>query len=476
MNELLDSNKRMANNEVIYNQVITSEWKELLAITSPEAFNLLQRLADEKSADLAEEFYSYMLQDKEAAFFLSRQQVHDRLYGSMCKWVASILSNTGEDLPALIEHQKKIGQIHARIGIPVELVERGARRLKWTLYEDILPETGNDPLCFEAMRFASISIDIAIEIMSRTYSQSHDRAAKNEESYRLFSILENAGMERERQNAALLNWENAFIFSVATGAPLASIPELSGSEFGLWFNHKGKSSFNNAQGIKVISDLIVETDNYINHYSKVSPLSPSNYSPLLKSVRSKIYKINMLLGSLFDDVQKLESGKDTLTLLLNRRFLPTILRHETALAMHSNSALTVTMIDIDHFKSINDTYGHATGDIVLKSIAEILYENTRNSDYIFRYGGEEFMVVLIETPKFAAYALIERLREKIQDHQIHLQNGKTITTTISAGIAVYSGHPDYECLIKSADDALYKAKANGRNRVEYASEDDLRKN
>ncbi|MCV9880412.1 diguanylate cyclase [Brenneria izbisi] len=450
--------------------MITSEWQELLANTSSDAFNLLQKLAEEKSASLAGAFYSYMLQDKEAAFFLSRQQVYDRLYGSMRNWIASILSNTGEHLPTLVEHQKKIGQIHARIGIPVELVARGARRLKWKLSQDILPEEGNNPSCFEAMRFVSISIDIAIEIMSRTYSLSYGRAAKNEESYRLFSILENAGMERERQNAALLNWENAFIFSVATGVPLTNISELSGSEFGLWFNHKGKSSFSNAQGIRVIGELIVETDHYISHFSKARPLSPGDYSPLLKTVRSKIYKIKTLLGSLFDDIQKLESGKDTLTLLLNRRFLPTILRHETSLAMHSNSALTVAMLDIDHFKVINDTYGHTIGDSVLKSIAEILYGNTRNSDYIFRYGGEEFMVVLVETPKAMAYALIDRLRKKIQDHKIHLQSGETITTTISAGIAVYNGHPDYEYLIKSADDALYKAKASGRNRIECASE------
>ena len=138
--------------------------------------------------------------------------------------------------------------------------------------------------------------------------------------------------------------------------------------------------------------------------------------------------------------------------------------------MHSNSALTVAMLDIDHFKIINDTYGHTTGDSVLKSIAEILYENTRNSDYIFRYGGEEFMVVLVETPKAMAYALIDRLRKKIQDHKINLQSGETITTTISAGIAAYNGHPDYEYLIKSADYALYKAKASGRNRIECASE------
>ncbi|GKV80686.1 diguanylate cyclase [Pectobacterium versatile] len=470
MNEQLNVNEQRDNGESDYNQVITSEWTKLIATTSQKSFNLLRTLAAQKASDFADEFYTYMLKDQEASLFLSSQQVHDRLHGSMSKWIVDILTNTGDRLADLINHQKKIGQIHARIGIPVDLVERGARRLKWHLYEDIAKVAEDKALCFDAMRFASISMDIAIEIMSKTYSQSHDLAAKNEESYRLFSILENASMERERQNASLLNWENAFIFSVATGTPLSSIQDLSDSEFGLWFNHKGKSSFSNIQGIRTIASIITETDDYIRSHSTTALLTQQDYAPLLKTVRSKIYKINMLLGSLFDEVQKLESGKDTLTLLLNRRFLPTILRHEISLAMHSSTSLSIAMIDIDHFKSVNDTYGHAAGDNILKRIAEILYESTRNSDYVFRYGGEEFMIVLIETPKAAAYTIIERLRKKIQDHPIHLQNGGSVTMTISAGIAVYSGHPDYECLIKAADDALYQAKANGRNRIEYAPE------
>ncbi|RJL18755.1 diguanylate cyclase [Pectobacterium polaris] len=471
MNELLNVNEQRDNGESDYNQVITSEWMQLIATTSQKSFNLLRTLADQKASDFADAFYSYMLKDQEASLFLSSQQVHDRLHGSMSKWIADILTNTGDRLADLINHQKKIGQIHARIGIPVDLVERGARRLKWHLYEDIAQVAEDKTLCFDAIRFASISMDIAIEIMSKTYSQSHDLAAKNEESYRLFSILENASMERERQNASLLNWENAFIFSVATGTPLSSIQDLSDSEFGLWFNHKGKSSFSNIQGIRTIASIMAETDDYIRGHSTTALLTQQDYAPLLKTVRSKIYKINMLLGSLFDEVQKLESGKDTLTLLLNRRFLPTILRHEISLAMHSSTSLSIAMIDIDHFKTVNDTYGHAAGDSILKRIAEVLYESTRNSDYVFRYGGEEFMIVLIETRKVAAYTIIERLRKKIQDHPIYLQNGESVTMTISAGIAVYSGHPDYECLIKAADDALYQAKANGRNRIEYAPEE-----
>ncbi|MEC5318453.1 diguanylate cyclase [Brenneria populi subsp. brevivirga] len=468
MDELLNFNRQIANEETDDNQIIQSEWENLISITSPAAFSLLHTLARKKSSTLAGEFYSHMLKDPEAALFLSSHQVHSRLFASMRQWIDVILSNTGANIDELIAHQKKIGQIHARIGIPIDLVARGSRRLKWKLYEYISQMANDKSICVETLRFALTSIDIAIEIMGTAYSHSHDTAAKNEESYRLLSLLNNADIERERQNAALLNWENTFIFNVATGAPLITVQPLTDSEFGLWFNHKGKPSFGNTSGAQAISDTISAIDENIGHVNNAISLTQDAYAPLLKAVRNRIHKIHVLMGSLFDEVQKLESGKDTLTRLLNRRFLPTILRHETALAMRKKTPLTIAMLDIDHFKNINDTYGHTIGDTVLKSTAEIFYENTRSSDYIFRYGGEEFMFVLIETPKDAAYTFIERLREKIQNHKIRLQNNETIAITISAGIAEYNGHPDYEFLINAADTALYRAKANGRNRIELS--------
>ncbi len=127
------------------------------------------------------------------------------------------------------------------------------------------------------------------------------------------------------------------------------------------------------------------------------------------------------------------------------------------------------MIDIDHFKPINDTYGHQTGDTVLRSFAEVLNGSVRQTDYAARYGGEEFIVILTETHLPQAEELAERLRIGIVKHSILLAEGKELNITVSVGIASYPEHAQsWEDLLKAADSAMYAAKRAGRNCVRMA--------
>ncbi len=124
------------------------------------------------------------------------------------------------------------------------------------------------------------------------------------------------------------------------------------------------------------------------------------------------------------------------------------------------------MIDIDHFKPINDTYGHQTGDTVLRSFAAVLSGSVRQTDYAARYGGEEFIVILTETHLPQAEELAERLRISIAEHSILLAEGKELNITVSIGIASYPEHAQSrEGLLKAADSAMYAAKRAGRNCV-----------
>ncbi len=163
------------------------------------------------------------------------------------------------------------------------------------------------------------------------------------------------------------------------------------------------------------------------------------------------------------------ASHDMLTGLKNRRLALELLDHEVERAKRLRHPICVLMIDLDHFKQVNDTYGHLTGDDVLKHFAEILQRNSRSVDIVARYGGEEFLVAMPETGLDGALIFAERLRSAVEKTEFLTRDGKIIHLTCSIGIA--EGTPellDIDRLLALADKALYEAKRQGRNRVTAA--------
>ncbi len=171
---------------------------------------------------------------------------------------------------------------------------------------------------------------------------------------------------------------------------------------------------------------------------------------------------------------KQENITDSLTGIFNRRYLDRRLKEETQRAQSYSKPLSIFLIDIDHFKNINDKYGHQIGDLVLKNIAQNIKMSLRESDIVARYGGEEFIVILPLTQVSTSYTLAERLRTIIENTQLVLPGESEIDilpigVTVSVGVAgMTSECKDYQCLIKNADRALYQSKQNGRNQVRVA--------
>lgn len=159
---------------------------------------------------------------------------------------------------------------------------------------------------------------------------------------------------------------------------------------------------------------------------------------------------------------------DYLTGLYNRIELEKECQEELSRAKRYQHKLCIFMIDIDHFKQFNDTYGHLSGDQILKQFADFLQKTIRTTDYVARYGGEEFVVILPETSAEEAEDLAERLRIQTADLDIAVKQ-TSIKLTISIGIASYPEHGDaYDQILEVADSAMYQAKKNGRNRVRSA--------
>lgn len=175
------------------------------------------------------------------------------------------------------------------------------------------------------------------------------------------------------------------------------------------------------------------------------------------------------LQGLIDGLCEL-SLKDPLTGLANRRHFRAVLEREIDRVTRSGEAALLLMLDIDHFKKVNDTRGHACGDAALHGLASTLEHNLRRHDLIGRLGGEEFAVFLPDTALGQAMQLAERLRKQVAITAMAAPGEpEPIRITISIGLAMLSGQESLESLLARADDALYQAKREGRNRVVQAS-------
>lgn len=157
---------------------------------------------------------------------------------------------------------------------------------------------------------------------------------------------------------------------------------------------------------------------------------------------------------------------DSVTGLVNRRVLVSRLESEIEECREENAKLSVIMVDLDFFKRVNDTYGHLTGDQVLRATASALAWEVRKVDVVARYGGEEFVIVLPRLGLERSKSIAERLRRAVQDLVITTDKGKTIPVTASLGVSQYREGEKLEEFLSRADALLYRAKANGRNRVE----------
>jgi diguanylate cyclase (GGDEF)-like protein len=175
--------------------------------------------------------------------------------------------------------------------------------------------------------------------------------------------------------------------------------------------------------------------------------------------------IGLVVSKMITQIKQL-SQEDPLTKIFNRRHLTTLAEEEISKVRKNHTTLSVVLLDIDHFKKVNDVYGHAAGDAALIACVDVIKKNIRSTDYLGRLGGEEFCILLPDTTLEEAKILSERIRASIEAHKVVWEE-HSIPITASFGITSFNENAQNEWsnLLNKADIAMYKAKNNGRNQV-----------
>lgn len=211
----------------------------------------------------------------------------------------------------------------------------------------------------------------------------------------------------------------------------------------------------------LIADMLLS--NTFNHYENLDIMLALNIPVMCgicasHLVMQSLYRVHYTMNEKLQHI----SLFDALTGVYNRNILSSLLREDgTHFRKDMGKNVAVLIFDIDWFKKVNDTYGHVKGDTVLKEMAATISSQLTDKDYMIRWGGEEFVILLADTTKAGALAFAEQIRSLIEQHD----NG-VCKITISIGASIYHGI-DYKAAIDAADQALYEAKNNGRNRVEF---------
>ena len=305
-----------------------------------------------------------------------------------------------------------------------------------------------------------------------TSDGSTDSATARRRHEAIVMAIERAGEEIEDR---LARFHRSAISKVRPDADLLALGAHGRSAFGHWYEERKDTSPVNQRAFE---DLVVLHEALLNHIALLSErawkdakVPVEEYDALLEKVQGFAELSRRLIRAFRAAISDL----DPLTGAHTRQVMMREVQREVQRSRRAGKPGSLALADIDRFKSINDTHGHAAGDRVLASVSSLLIDNLRPYDSVYRYGGEEFLICLPETGVNEAKRVLDRVREKIASAGIMIESGLALEVTISFGISGMAPRQTVAKLMDRADQALYNAKENGRNRVEIWGESTERK-
>lgn len=422
---------------------------------------------------LATRFYDELTRDENARHFISSELVERRLRQELQDWLTMTLSpHAPEEVADIVALQRHVGHVHARIDIPMALVDASMLILKQGCFMHLLNVMPHDRDLYEAFMLVNSLLEASLSIINEAYLDALVDNERNAQALRGNISGQEIAFEIERVRTQLFSWLSEAMMVIMAGDHLDPY-SLQRSDFGLWIVHKLDMVSPDKALVDKIRGLL---DQVYQHLSQRQPEgreqgpiaeTGAQRRALCEELNHIVSEAAWLLADIAEAIVASWSKEDSLTHLIDRRFLGPVLQKETqhALAMTDHPPYSLLLLDVDHFKSVNDRFGHQAGDRVLSAVANTIRHAVRVSDYCFRYGGEEFLILLPECPGDKAEKVAEKLRLALAEQNIMVDDQRIIRVTASIGVSQFVGHPDYLETVKVADAALYEAKHGGRNLV-----------
>ena len=276
---------------------------------------------------------------------------------------------------------------------------------------------------------------------------------------------------REPLRASLIQQLNAY--SQNEDEFLRHVDFLAGTQgeriYPILLNIFSQLSFKDEEAQTIWQDMVQHRQQMMDSMARPVNLTTAICDYML-TVRKELIHPKVVELNLFEETSHY-CKCDRLTGLYNRSYFEEALRGEASRCKRYQTEFSLVFFDFDHFKRINDVFGHQAGDMVLKSVADLIQSEKRTEDIAFRYGGEEVIMILPGTPKYNALILAERIRHKIEFMNLNFE-GERIQVTVTGGVATFPLDTDIETeMVECADRALYRAKSQGRNQIVLFSED-----
>ena len=444
---------------------------ELLYRDNRDTIDCIGNILSSHSDDIASIFYKKMLAHPEARAFLENTLVSQRLHVSMTQWIILLFDQHHlEDFDQFISWQIEIGRVHARIKLPLPLFTAGIRILKNEFSRKLTDSSLNREELVNALLVIGELMDHLTDLINYSYVEDTLENERNLQALQFEMINGNLALECERLRLSLSDWlrETLLVLFSKNRNGAIQIRDVSDSDFGLWITHKVELLFPNNPNVPKLHKLLVKTNEIANEaICNINKNNDSDFEKAIINLNTSVNEASFLLSDMIEQMLSMETSRDPLTQMLNRRYLSVIMQRETNISSKQGLKYAVMFVDLDHFKKINDNHGHDIGDRVLSNVAGAIRNMIRPGDYAFRYGGEEFLCLLTNITEQQAYDVSERLRKDIGNLSLVLDEG-VINVTTSIGIALYDGQSDYDRIIKQADDAVYQAKSQGRNQCVLA--------